>query len=138
MEPDPSRCPSCAAAVRPDAPWCTQCYAALAVPARETVPAIPAPRRAEAPPRHAKAPVPAPPATWPCTACATANPLALDRCATCDTPFLADLAREEPPLLVLPVVGDVARLSRTVRVALGLGVSTAAVAVTGVLGLLLR
>jgi hypothetical protein len=100
----------------------------------ETVPAIPVPRRPEPRPE----PRPAAAASWPCTSCSAANPLDADRCGACDTPFLADLSRAEPALLVLPVVGDVGRLSRAQRVLFGLGASVGAVAVTGVLGLLLR
>jgi hypothetical protein len=104
------------------------------VAARETVPAgppvIPAPRRAE-PPVAALG-------TWPCSSCSSANALDQDHCGACGTAFLADVARSEPPLLVLPVVGDVGRLSRTHRVLVGLAVSSAAVVLTGVLGLLLR
>ena len=107
------RCRQCAAALRPGAPWCTQCY----------VPVGAGPDRAEAPP-VASAPavvVPAhrtgsdePPAvavgSWPCDACGTANPLTAAACTTCGAVFLAR-AREGRPTLVLPLLGDVAALT---------------------------
>jgi hypothetical protein len=131
--PELVHCPHCRGAVRPDAPWCTQCWAGLR-PAPEPEPAPVA--------RHA-APDPAPPlsavdgpgrsaAGWPCSACGVTNGVELDACSGCGTGFLATLRADEPPLLLLPGVGDVTRLGRAQRLGLG-----AAVALTAVLLVLL-
>jgi len=81
---DDRRCPSCGALVAPDATWCGQCYADL----RVAEPASPA-RDADA----VEAPSPGgavrPGPGWPCTVCGARNPLDLDACATCGTPFAA-------------------------------------------------
>ena len=65
-QPEATRCPSCAATLRPDAPWCTLCYADLR-PAPAPTP-TPAPAQAPAPtqpsastPAQAMAPALAPP-----------------------------------------------------------------------------
>jgi len=139
-----SRCPTCAAAVRPGAPWCLLCHrdlrpapvagpaglepASMAVPAlHEPAPLLPP--VGEHPPATATAAVPAiPPARhaapatgWPCTVCGTANPLDAPACATCGSGFLAGLRAAEEPALQLPVLGDVSRLPRTTRLALAAG-----------------
>lgn len=127
-----SRCGHCGGALRADAPWCTLCLTPTGpVHAPEPQP-LPAPSPVM--PGFASArpavldPLTAPlelllgepgtatgsgPATsgaapsWPCASCSTPN--ALDRavCATCGAGFLAAVARDEPPLLALPLVGDV-------------------------------
>ena len=122
------RCPSCAAVVRPAAPWCTQCYLDLREPAKEPAPQ-PEPALAPAEPPDGDP-------TWPCSACGSANPLAADVCATCDSPFLAGLRATDPPLLVLPGLGDVGALSRTRRLCLAVGAVLAVATVVLALGLL--
>jgi hypothetical protein len=75
-------------------------------------------------------------AGWPCSGCGTVNGVELDACAACGTGFLAGLKRDEPPLLVLPGVGDLTRLSRGQRLGLALGVVLLFVLLVGLLGLL--
>lgn len=105
--------------------------AALATPS----PALPSP----APPAL-PSPAAAPPAadpTWPCASCGAANALTADACAACGAGFLAGLRASEAPLLELPGVGDITRLSRGQRMALAFGVVAAVVALIALLGLLL-
>ena len=84
------RCPNCSALVSEDAEWCGQCFTSL--------------RAAEAPDRNVDAVTtgvaePKAPdeaggeAAWPCPACGEANPIELDTCRVCGTPF-AQLLRE--------------------------------------------
>jgi hypothetical protein len=77
------RCPNCGALVSEDAEWCGQCFATLREPEAE-----PEPTPAE-PPRPATSAERAvrERAFWPCTVCGAENPIALDVCATCGTPF---------------------------------------------------
>ena len=95
------RCPSCGALVSADADWCGQCFASMR----------PAPE-AEAPPRTIDAESQREPTNaalvasrepfWPCSVCGAANPIALDVCAVCGTPFAqvmrtpADRPRVDP------------------------------------------
>jgi len=137
----PSVCPSCGAAVRPDSPWCTLCYADLraapepepepvAQPIAEAAPVLPAP----APPLvPAAAPTATP--TWPCSSCGTPNPFDRDTCVKCGTGFLA-AAHDSGPLLELPVVGDITRLGRGQRLALVSGVVLLFIVLTLVFGLI--
>ncbi len=133
------RCPRCSAALRPGAPWCTQCYApAGAAPAATA----PVPRAAE-PDDVPVEPAPVEPSpvarsagTWPCSACAQVNDLALPACAGCGTVFLA-AARSARPTVVLPVVGDLLALSPVRRVALAVCVVLAFVLGSALLALLL-
>ena len=81
-------------------------------------------------PRHAAAP------TWPCTSCSTENALELTTCVTCGAGFLA-AARNDAPLLALPVVGDITRLGRGQRFALAAGVAFVFLLLTFLVGLLL-
>ena len=137
----PAACPACGAAVRPESPWCTLCYADLrpkaepepeplpeAQPQPEPqplpVPAQPAPDPLSDPLAPPLVPTPAPAATWPCTTCGAANAMERDTCAGCGAGFLA-AARNDAPLLELPVVGDITRLSRGMRFALAGGVALA-------------
>ena len=148
--PRTAGCPSCGAALRPDAPWCTLCYTDLRPkPAPEpppppptTAPAraaygVPAPDPLTQPlvdflPR-AGAPLPATEPTepaaagtvWPCTACQAPNPLAEPVCSVCGQPFLAAIRTGGKPLLVLPLVGDVGALGRGQRIGLALGLVVA-------------
>ncbi|MFL6238031.1 MAG: double zinc ribbon domain-containing protein [Actinomycetes bacterium] len=105
------RCPSCSAALRPDAAWCGQCYADLrpapappqaAAPAGVPLAAAPpSPDPLEAPltdllggaaaepspPAVAVAEAPAP-ASWPCGRCHTMVPFDEDFCDNCGAKFL--------------------------------------------------
>lgn len=123
------RCGGCAAALRPGAPWCTLCYADLrpAEPASE--PAIetatqPAPLARQRSTR------------WPCTACGAENPFSVSACAACGAGFLAGLRESEGPLLELPGVGDLSRLSRGQRLALAAGVALVISTLTAILSLI--
>jgi hypothetical protein len=110
------RCPSCAAAVRPDASWCGLCYADLRPPppAREPAPVLTAEVSAgpaqfvgpaltnapvatvvEAPvadpltgPLPGAAPVEPEPVTWPCGRCGYLVPFDEDACPDCHARFL--------------------------------------------------
>lgn len=135
--PVTDRCPHCAGAVRPGAPWCTQCWTDLR-PAPEPVaePDPPVPDGGlGVVPGGGQGAVPgggqggAQAKGWPCSSCGAANPVELDACAACGTGFLAGLRKQEPPLLVLPGVGDLTLLSRAQR----LGLASAVVAVVAVL-----
>lgn len=130
----PSACPACGAALRPDAPWCTLCYADLR-PKPEPEP-LPEPPPAQHPGIPTQPPHEGPGPTWPCTVCGTANPIARDSCIGCGSGFLAG-ARSEAPLLDLPVVGDLTKLSRVQRVALAGGVVLAFILLTVLIGLVL-
>ena len=74
--------------------------------------------------------------TWPCTSCRSANALADDLCGACGSPFLEGLRAIDPPLLVLPGLGDVAALSRARRLGLAVGAALAVAASVLALGLL--
>lgn len=135
------RCPHCRGAIRSDAPWCTQCWVDLRPPP-EPVAAAPAP---------ALVPVGAAPAAallsgaapddaprpqhrgWPCSGCGAVNAVEDDACVACGTGFLAGLRQDAPPLLALPVVGDITRLSRAQR----LGMASAVVLLFALLTVLL-
>ena len=77
-----------------------------------------------------------PAGTWPCTTCSHPTDLALAACEACGTPFLA-AARDTPPSVVLPVVGDLLALSPARRTVLAVGVVVAFVVVAALLALLL-
>jgi hypothetical protein len=69
-------------------------------------------------PTPAAVPPPAEPAadpTWPCSSCGAINPLAATHCAVCGAAFLAGVAAESRAALVLPVVGDLTKMSRAQR-----------------------
>jgi len=134
------RCPGCGAALRPSAPWCTQCFLDLRVPEPAApAPAVPDPLPAHvaaapeaapvaAPPAHPGPPVgagplaaPVPAAAvpaaaepgWACPACGTPGDLAeADECAECGSGLFDVLRAGEPSGLRLPLVGDVAALTR--------------------------
>lgn len=146
-----TRCPSCAAALRPGSPWCTLCYADLRPQPVEPPP--PPPPVLTAPPAAAygtpaldplTAPAAAlglPPsvplaASWPCTTCGASNALTDSACAACGAGFLSSLRDTEAPLLELPVVGDLGKLSRGQRLGLAAGVVLALLALVALLGLL--
>ena len=161
-QPEATRCPSCAATLRPDAPWCTLCYADLRPTPTPTPTPTPAQARASAlappPPPARLAPIPAayagldldpltapldaltgqsaPVASWPCATCGAANDLTHSACAGCGAGFLAGLREAEGPLLELPVVGDLGALSRAQRLGLAAGVVLAVIALVALLGVL--
>lgn len=142
-QPEVTRCPACAATLRPDAPWCTLCYADLRPPPAPPPP--PPARLAPIPPAYADldpltAPLDAltekPVARWPCATCGAANDLTHSACAGCGAGFLAGLREAEGPLLELPVVGDLGALSRAQRLGLAAGVVLAVIALVALLGVL--
>lgn len=152
-------CPSCGAALREGAPWCTLCYADLRPPAQRPVlptPTTAPPTAAYGPPagdpltqplidflppvqREAplaaaeQAPVEAvlPGSGWPCSACGVTNSLASPRCAGCGAAFLA--AAESRPSFALPLVGDISRYSRSQRLTGAVGVVLLVLLVVAVL-----
>ena len=132
------RCPQCAGAVRPEAPWCTQCWADLR-PAPEPVAAV-QPATPD-PSEPSDGPVGVPTGKrrlggWPCSGCGTVNGVELDACVACGTGFLAGLKHDQPPLLALPGIGDVTRLSRAQRLGLAGGVVLGVLLLVALLGLL--
>jgi ribosomal protein L40E len=77
------RCPTCGAIVSADADWCWRCFSSLRTelePAASEPPAEP-----RTPPARAAAPTRDP--FWPCSVCGAENPIDLDVCAVCGTPF---------------------------------------------------
>jgi hypothetical protein len=130
-----ARCPHCRGAVRPDAPWCTQCWADLRArptdvePVPPVHPVLPAPTAAQPGPAAAGR-------GWPCGACASENAVELDVCAACGTAFLSGLRAQEAALLTLPVVGDLARLGRGKQYGLAAAAVLAVALLTLLLGLL--
>jgi hypothetical protein len=148
--PMTDRCPKCGAAVRFGDPWCTLCYADLRPPAPPPPPS-PAPSPVVDPPAYIPPPARGPdpltapidavtsPVTgpsWPCAACGTVNAMADDTCSACGRHFLAGLREDQPPLLELPVVGDITKLSRGHRLALAFGLIVAVLVLTLLLGLI--
>ena len=146
-----SRCPHCRASVRPGAPWCTLCHADLRpAPEPEPEPVVVAPvsvtpvQPAVRPLDPLTAPAPAlglPPKpgdepAWPCTTCGAANPIAANACTACGAGFLAGLRESEAPLLELPGVGDLTKMSRAQRLGVAFGVVLAFVAVIALLTLI--
>jgi Double zinc ribbon len=88
------RCPSCGALVAPDAEWCGQCLRPLEpTPASE-----PAPVRAAVGPVGEREGRP----TWACPTCEHENPIALDGCEVCGTPFARLFAAPEPRVEIDP------------------------------------
>ncbi len=69
------RCPSCRALASADADWCGQCYASLKVSQASQAKAEAPSLRAEGEP------------AWPCPGCGHANPIAVNLCLACGTPF---------------------------------------------------
>jgi hypothetical protein len=62
--------------------------------------------------------------------------MANDTCSSCGRHFLAGLREDQAPLLELPVVGDLTKLSRGHRFALAFGVVFAVLVLTVLLGLI--
>ncbi len=165
--PRGTACPACGAALRPDAPWCTLCFADLRPAPGPGAARAPAPA---ADPASAAARAPAPAAdpasaaaraavavgtddaragtqsvapvlgdgpSWPCSRCAAANGYERDTCRACGASFLAAVKDDEVLLLVLPGVGDLRRLGRPQRLLLALGVVLAVLVPLAVITLLL-
>ena len=135
----------------PAAEWCGQCYTSLVTqpvkPARgplhsgtalQVVPEgavallgeLPPPPPPPGPPGSIPPP-PAPPGKdparltlgkppWPCVRCETVNPYAANKCTACGHGFLDGLAE---PSASLPLVGDIANISRATKIKIGVGVS---------------
>jgi ribosomal protein L40E len=82
------RCPNCGALVSEDAEWCGQCFTDLRAPDPKPAPE-PTPAIATQPRSSVTGVAQRAPAFWPCTVCGAENPIALDVCATCGTPFAA-------------------------------------------------
>ncbi len=128
--------------MRDGAPWCTLCLTPTASPEPEPAAAAPAiaPVTAPADLPAATPPTLPVPGGWPCSACGHPNPLGLSACAVCGSGFLARLAAEDAPSLVLPLVGDMRTLSRSHHLALAGAVLTGVLAVlvlSACLGMLL-
>jgi predicted RNA-binding Zn-ribbon protein involved in translation (DUF1610 family) len=90
-----ARCPNCGALVSGDAEWCGQCFAPLRRPP-EPGPAPPA-----APPAVVGTDEAGAAAAWPCPVCGERNPIELDACRVCGTPF-AQLLRQDEPRPTIP------------------------------------
>ncbi|MCW2543383.1 MAG: hypothetical protein JWM40_935 [Frankiales bacterium] len=106
----------------------------------------PAPRAPESPlsplsplttPSPLDDPVPDVGPTWPCSACGTSNPIAAAKCGACGAAFLATVALESRAALVLPVVGDLTRMSRSQRLLVAMTLVVALVLFVAVITLLL-
>jgi hypothetical protein len=135
--PRATACPACGASVRVDAPWCSLCHADLR-PAPEPPPALPdaaldpltaplldlvLPRAVQPlPVAEEPVPVPASEAFWPCARCQSPNAITATSCTVCGFGFLGSPERVS---LVLPVVGDLTRLSRAQLVGLAVAVVAA-------------
>jgi Double zinc ribbon len=132
-------CPSCGAALRPDATWCSLCFHDLRAPAappepeEQVVDPLTSPLLDVALPRQPRpAPAPAPEpvvpepvvsepvgAVWPCSRCGTVNELGSPLCTACGAGFLAGAS--DKPELVLPGVGNLHAMSRGQRAGLAFG-----------------
>lgn len=75
--------------------------------------------------------------TWPCTTCGAANPIAANACTACGAGFLAGLRESEAPLLELPGVGDLTKMSRAQRLGIAFGAVVAFIVLATLLSLLL-
>jgi hypothetical protein len=146
--PSSTACPSCGAALRPAAPWCTLCYADLRPKPVPVDP--PAPPVSATPPVTASYGVPAGDpltqplvellpavvgpseqepegpavvggATWPCTVCDAPNEIEQSICSACGQPFLASIRVGDKPVLVLPIIGDLGAMSRAQRAGVAVG-----------------
>ena len=87
------RCASCGAVLYEGADWCTMCF----TPVRATSEPPQTPAIAQQPATQTSvggSEQPAKTPVWPCPVCDGRNPIELDVCATCGTPF-ASLMRQE-------------------------------------------
>lgn len=81
-----ARCPNCSALVSEDADWCGQCFTTLRrAPEPPPAPTVSTSSGAPGEPREA---------AWPCPVCGERNPIELDACRACGTPF-AQLLRQD-------------------------------------------
>jgi hypothetical protein len=74
---DVPRCPTCDALVAPDAEWCGQCYTPLRPEADDAGQPGPAPGLEVTDGRP----------EWTCPVCGERNPIEVNRCGACGTPF---------------------------------------------------
>jgi predicted RNA-binding Zn-ribbon protein involved in translation (DUF1610 family) len=82
-----SRCPNCGALVSADADWCGQCFTSL----KQLTEPEPEPSSVGA---TIGAATERGEAAWPCPVCGERNPIDLDACRVCGTPF-AQLFRQQ-------------------------------------------
>jgi hypothetical protein len=93
------RCPNCGALVSEDADWCGQCFASLRPEPEPEPQAAPAAVRPAGPvlaDGERRDP------TWACPTCEHPNPIDLDVCAVCGTPFAALFRENEARPAVEP------------------------------------
>ncbi len=88
MDGEEARCASCGALLAQDAEWCGQCFQPVRRPESEPVAA---PLSAVKEPK----PVEKKQAYWPCPTCESQNPIELDACSACGTPFGALFKSDE-------------------------------------------
>ena len=137
-------CPQCGASVRLGADFCGQCYADFRPPTPQpSAPLVPAPTAAygvpaadplaapvlEVPVQAAPEPVarsrhgvPEVQAKWPCTRCDAQNEMDSVVCTVCGQLFLQTVSEETRVAIVLPVVGDLGRMSRGQRAGVAFGI----------------
>ena len=96
---DEARCPNCHALVSADAEWCGQCFTSLRAPDSEP---DPSPAPSGVPTAGTLSAGRPGAATWPCPICGSDNPIELDACAVCGTPFAQLLRQEEERPTVSP------------------------------------
>jgi ribosomal protein L40E len=139
---DQAHCSECGAALAPDAPWCTLCFAPVRVPEPAAVPAAapePTPVAGGHPlyPQITPTSFDEPAVSWPCAQCSAQVPMSADVCPACGAAFLT---AGTLPTLKLPIVGDLASRSKGQQFAIagvvGLGASVVVVAVIALLGAL--
>lgn len=139
---DQAHCSECGAALAPDAPWCTLCFAPVRAPEPVSVPAT-APEPVQVAAGHPLYPHITPSSfgesavSWPCIQCSAQVPMSADVCPSCGATFLT---AGTLPTLKLPLVGDLARRSKAqqfaIAGAIGLGASIVVVAIIALLGVL--
>ncbi|MFL5789907.1 MAG: double zinc ribbon domain-containing protein [Actinomycetota bacterium] len=100
MSPE-RRCPNCGALVSDDAEWCGQCFTSLREPPPQPPETVPAVVETAPVANGAAAAATARPereepigAFWPCPVCGTRNPIVLEACEVCGTPFAAVMRGE--------------------------------------------
>ena len=110
-----THCENCGAAVFQGAEWCGLCFEPIRKP--RSAGDVEGVIETSAPPETVDADTPAAGVTdavaeseakkapmWPCPACGDSNPIELDNCATCGTPFAALMRRDEAAPKVEPSV----------------------------------
>lgn len=102
------RCPNCGAAVYGGAEWCNLCFTPIRRDAEPgdvgTAPATVGSAATAAGSSTVAAGVGADGAFWPCPVCGERNPIALDACAVCGTPFVTAMRQERAGPQVDPSV----------------------------------